>query len=130
MLNYEIKVAEKPTIRLETKKNSMSLPPESVLCIEQPRHVEFAYDRERQILVMQGADAATRYSVKLPPLSKTDRYRPSQLYVPELVRALACQLDWERNKCYEVEGTYDKESRVAFFKLSDAKISGGWENAF
>jgi len=130
MLNHEIKAAEKPTIRFETKKYSISLPPESVLCIGQPRHVVFYYDRERQVLVMEGTNTATRYSVKLPSPSKTDRHRPSQMYMPGVVRIFADQLGWEKNKCYEIEGTYDKESGVATFELSGAKESGGWETAY
>ncbi|MCL2301611.1 MAG: hypothetical protein FWC27_15850 [Firmicutes bacterium] len=129
MLNHEIKAAEKPIIKFETRKYSMSLSPETVLCVGQPRHVVFYYDRERQVLIMEGTDVATRYSTKLPPLSKTDRFKPSQMYMPGVVRIFADQLGWEINKCYEIEGIYYSESRIATFELSGAKESGGWENA-
>ena len=119
-----------PVIRLETRSHNITFEPETVRLIGEPRHVEFFWDGDKQRLCIAMTQTATRYSTKLPPLSKLDPLRPSIVAEPELVRFLADAFGWEKNRCYEAKGSFDEQTKLAVFELSDAAETGGWENAF
>ena len=121
---------DKPIVKLETHSHNITFEPETVRLIGEPRHVEFYWDGEQQRLCVAIKQTASRYSTKLPPLSKKDPLRPSTVAEPELVRFLADTLNWAKDRCYEAQGVFNEEEKIAVFNLSEAAEAGGWENAF
>ena len=118
-----------PVIRIETRHFHITFETDTMELLGKPRHMEFLWDNEENILSAVIVEKHTRFSTRLPTPRKKDALHPTKVHEPCIVKELVEKLGWESGRCYEITGTYDPDKKTADFPLAQAEDAGGWENA-
>jgi hypothetical protein len=110
----------KPIITFHLKKREVHIPAAVLSCLDNPKFIEFLYEREKKILLIGGGATEMPHSVAV----KNEVYSVPDcecVFCSQITEALRLQLDWEESEQYRAAGEHSPRLGMMIFDLKKSE---------